>query len=941
MPIACPTCFKINPANAAYCFYDGRALSTATQQTPLGVGTMPFPVPFSFSDGLGCLNFNQLVLACDHRWNLARSYLANGTWQSFFSAIERPDLAALAIQSAREADADIGLCRLLEGLPADPEALRPAKLALTTTVEDLGSLEPGKDYKFNLVLENHGLLLLRGSIATDCDWLDFGDHQGTTSAKLFQTRDAYTLPVRVMGNNLHAGNKPLEGLIIVDTNGGCQAVTVRAAVPIHPFPRGGGASNVLAGALSPRDVAVKARENPKEAAALFEQGAVKAWYARNGWTYPVQGSQARGQGAVQQFFEALGLTRPPRLEIDTERITCKGEAGKHLTETVTIRTAEAKIVHAAARSDKRWVKVLPARSQGNSVTIPLRIDIPPRPGETLHATVTVQGNGQQQFVVPVTLTVAGTTPEQEEKRERRGRRLEWIAGGIGLFLFFVIAGSILSRILAPQPSPDPTNQAQNGGVPEKPVPRGDIWWDKFPDNHLAESVTKLRAVVGDNGSIFDSLEVAPDVARKDGYKQLAKRLADLERDPAAKEPLGQFVAECCVYEPRDDYLQPLLEGLATQFPRKDRAFPADDKGEAVERVSFWFGVVCKVIDHEFTKSIRRQDLARALAQNLKNLDDLEPDTPPEELKDQVEKALAEQCYYNLVPTAEKSLEQALTIRKALTDKFQSHPGKEFRHQHDVPLLAMGLSEGKKLWSKLKPLFEACAESNEIGVGNKLIGFYEDDREGLAPEMEAILVDTWKVTVKPGWLPSVKVDAIRKGMEANARAAKISETERVKQLQQAEKKRLQEKENEKRDREAREAKERRDREMDEKRERDEIEASKSLERAKKLHQEIDVHKNDNALEERKLLRKIVEKWSDTKAAAEAKNLLPPAKSAKEVEDEEDYVRDTIKLCNNRIDQGFPEVARERLERILKDYPENKWAPKAKELLKKLNDGKNDK
>jgi hypothetical protein len=200
MPTQCPTCSKVNPTNAAYCFYDGRALGKSPQNRPSGPGTVRFSLPFSFADGLGCVDYNQLALACDRRWNEARGYLLNGTWASFFNAIGRPDLAALAVQAARETDPDLGLCRFLEGLPADPEALKPAKLALTSTTEDLGELEPGKDYKLDVVIENQGVLLLRGSVTTDCDWLFFGDRQGNTSAKLFQTRDSYTLSVRVMAS---------------------------------------------------------------------------------------------------------------------------------------------------------------------------------------------------------------------------------------------------------------------------------------------------------------------------------------------------------------------------------------------------------------------------------------------------------------------------------------------------------------------------------------------------------------------------------------------------------------------------------------------------------------------------------------------------------------------------------------------------------------------
>src|SRR6185312_15293810 len=105
---------------------------------------------------------------CDRRWSEARTYLLQGTWKSFFISIGRADLADLAVQSAREPDPDLGMCRLLEGLPADAEALRPAKLALPSNTEDLGALKPGEDHKFSLAIENQGMLVLSGSVMTDC-----------------------------------------------------------------------------------------------------------------------------------------------------------------------------------------------------------------------------------------------------------------------------------------------------------------------------------------------------------------------------------------------------------------------------------------------------------------------------------------------------------------------------------------------------------------------------------------------------------------------------------------------------------------------------------------------------------------------------------------------------------------------------------------------------
>ena len=65
-------------------------------------------------------------------------------------------------------------------------------------------------------------------------------------------------------------HKPVEARLLVETNGGTIPVAVKAEIPVRPFPDG-----VLAGARSPRQVAEKAKANPKEAALQFENGAVE------------------------------------------------------------------------------------------------------------------------------------------------------------------------------------------------------------------------------------------------------------------------------------------------------------------------------------------------------------------------------------------------------------------------------------------------------------------------------------------------------------------------------------------------------------------------------------------------------------------------------------------------------------------------------------------
>lgn len=404
MALRCPACSKTNPEDALYCFYDGRPLAKDRHDGPMQMGTMPFPMPFYFSDGRACANFNQLALACDERWEEARSLLGAGYWPTFFGGIGRLDLAAVATQAAAEPDRDLGLSMLLEKFPADPDALRPPKLTLDSTEINLGQLRPEKDHVFELSIINQGMLVLRGMVVSNSDWLVFGDRAGPKQ-KMFQTRNICTLRVRALASKLRAGLKPMMGEIVVDTNGGAITVPIKAEVPILPFPKGVYANDALAGAKSPHEIAVKAKQNPNGAAILFEQGAVKAWYASNGWTYPIEGREGSGKGAVQQFFEALGLAKPPKLKIDTEYLMFKGKPGERRSNQITVSTDEARPVYAEAWSNQEWVQFGAIKYMGNKLKIPVEVIVPPQPGETVLANVTIRGNGKQQFVVTVGVTV--------------------------------------------------------------------------------------------------------------------------------------------------------------------------------------------------------------------------------------------------------------------------------------------------------------------------------------------------------------------------------------------------------------------------------------------------------------------------------------------------------------------------------------------------------
>lgn len=396
----CSRCSRANPPEALYCYHDGAALmSGAAPGGPVRIGSQPFPQQFVFPNGRACRNFNQLALACQENWKESLEVLEKGYLASFLGGLGRSDLARAAHEAAHFPDHERGLDQFLAQIPND--VVQPPRLGVEPTVVNLGQLKVGEDRHLEIHLRNQGMRLLQGSVTSDSVWLTVGDAPGTAQ-KLFQFGKELVIGVHIRGKCLRASNKPMQGKLLVESNAGTMEVIVQLEVPVKPF-----ADGVLAGAKSPRQLAEKAKANPKEAAELFESGAVARWYADSGWTYPVQGPTATGLAAVQQFFEALGLTPPPRVEVTPKSVASQGEPGGSVRETIEVRTLEKRPVYAHATSDQPWLKADPPRLSGRSATIPLAIAIPDTPDQTLTARLTVRANGNQRFTIPVTLTIGG------------------------------------------------------------------------------------------------------------------------------------------------------------------------------------------------------------------------------------------------------------------------------------------------------------------------------------------------------------------------------------------------------------------------------------------------------------------------------------------------------------------------------------------------------
>src|SRR5262245_3973943 len=120
MAQTCSKCSRINPPEAAYCYYDGNTLPGHGRNGggPVAMGTQPSLNSFVSPAGRQCRNFDELSMACQEEWDAARNLLQQGYLESFLGGLGRSDLAMAAREAAHFPDRDRGLDQLLTKLPS-------------------------------------------------------------------------------------------------------------------------------------------------------------------------------------------------------------------------------------------------------------------------------------------------------------------------------------------------------------------------------------------------------------------------------------------------------------------------------------------------------------------------------------------------------------------------------------------------------------------------------------------------------------------------------------------------------------------------------------------------------------------------------------------------------------------------------------------------------
>jgi len=395
-----------------------------------------------FPSGRRCRGLEELVPACQNEWDEACQMLERGDLGRYLGRLGRADLARAAEEARRQPDPDIALYNFLNQLPASREQgphldLQPRRIVLN-------QLKAGVQHQFHLTVANEGKGLLQGklTVSDGREWIKVtgGDETRAGIKTLRDQQVVLRLDTRAL-----VGGQTYSGKLTVITNGGIAEVPIRLDLQAVPFPQ-----PPYKGAGTPRELAQRMLSNPKPAVPLLESGDVARWFAANGWNYPVPGDSAKGVGAVQQFFECLGLSKPPPLQLSNYELRLQCVASQPAGGQVTLRTPSRKWVYAQVDCDAPWLRITtPSVSGPQQATVAFEVDSGGLAlGQTHQAVVQVRANGNQRLTLRVKVEVLQPKPSVS------GRLVKPVLAGalLGLVprLLLLVPADLFARLLTGQ-----------------------------------------------------------------------------------------------------------------------------------------------------------------------------------------------------------------------------------------------------------------------------------------------------------------------------------------------------------------------------------------------------------------------------------------------------------------------------------------------------------
>ncbi len=403
MPVLyCPRCHRANPVVAVFCHFDGTELrSRLDGQAP----PHRLAQEFVFPSGRRCRSFDELAQGCRDEWVAARELLRQGMFKQFFGTMGRADLAKAAQEAMAQADADAGLTSFLGFFPVS--AAQAPKLDINPRRLLLGTLLAGEHRQLLLTITNQGQGNLQGTmtVTEGSDWLKL---DAADSAQCpISTPHEQKVVLKVDTRGLPAGGTFGAKLTVI-TNGGAVEVLARMDLVAQPYPKG-----AFQGARTPRELAERMRKTPKAAGPVLESGEVARWFAGNGWNFPVQGTLVKGVAAVQQFFEAMGLSKPPEVRVSQAEVRLTCAYPQSVRHQVVLQTAARKWVYAVVSSDSPWLKVLtPMVSGPQQATVSFEVDPKLGKGSRLDGPLRIVANAGQTLAVRVLVDVQGAPARQ-------------------------------------------------------------------------------------------------------------------------------------------------------------------------------------------------------------------------------------------------------------------------------------------------------------------------------------------------------------------------------------------------------------------------------------------------------------------------------------------------------------------------------------------------
>jgi hypothetical protein len=396
----CPRCHRTNPGEAAFCYFDGvdlRAIPSAN-----GNGRPDaLPRALAFPSGRRCESLTELAAGCLEEWDAARDLLTRGALAQYLTEVGRSDLARAA-QPASAEQGDAALDAFLQTLPGTADA-RP-RLDVTPRRLQMGTLSVGDEKRVRVQIQNTGKGLLHGTDSVA---------QGAVGLRLDGSRDGQGLQIRtataqaitviVATRGLSSPHK-YSGKLTLVTNGGVAELPVRLDLGLHPFPKA-----PFLDVTTPRELADRMRTQPKQAVPLLESGEISRWFAQNGWAFPIQGRPAQGIAAVQQFFEGMGLSKAPVLELDQPVVELHCLINQKVPGQFLLRTESKKWVFAHATCSANWVRLpIEDMSGPQQAVVPFEVDSADLAARQSHeANVKIVGNSGQTFTGRIRLSVEG------------------------------------------------------------------------------------------------------------------------------------------------------------------------------------------------------------------------------------------------------------------------------------------------------------------------------------------------------------------------------------------------------------------------------------------------------------------------------------------------------------------------------------------------------